>query len=53
MWKYPQKYFMEAITMEFIANLLNNIYTMILGILKNAGVVIEGLPEVLIPVEAE
>ena len=37
--------------MEFIANLLNNIYKMIIGILANAGVSIEGLPEVLIAVE--
>ena len=44
---------MEAITMDFIVNLLNNIYTMILGILANAGVSIEGLPATLIPVEAE
>lgn len=39
--------------MDFFVNLLNNIYAMILGILKNSGVSIEGLPEVLIPVDAE
>ena len=43
--------FMEVTTMEFIANLLNNIYDMILKILANAGVNVEGLPEVLVPVE--
>ena len=35
--------------MDFIKGLLNNIYAMIMGILKNAGVNVEGLPEVLIP----
>ena len=38
--------------MEFIANLLNNIYAMILKILENAGVDVEGMPALLIPVEA-
>ncbi len=37
--------------MDFIINLLNNIYKMILGILKNAKVPTDGLPEVLIPTE--
>ena len=37
--------------MEFIANLLNNIYVMILKILENAGVDVKGLPPFLIPVE--
>ena len=37
--------------MDFIANLLNNIYAFVLGILKNAGVNIDNLPTVLIPVE--
>lgn len=35
--------------MEFITNLLNSIYAFVMGILKNAGVNVEGLPEVLIP----
>lgn len=39
--------------MEFIVNLLNNIYAMIIKILANAQVNVEGLPEVLIPVDAE
>ncbi len=37
--------------MDFIVSLLNNIYVMIINILKNAGVVVDNLPEVLIPVE--
>lgn len=35
--------------MDFLTNLLNNIYKMIISILTNAGVAIEGLPEELIP----
>ena len=35
--------------MDFIVSLLNNIYAFVIGILKNAGVNIDGLPEVLIP----
>ena len=35
--------------MDFIVSLLNNIYAMIINILKNAGVVVDNLPEVLIP----
>ncbi len=35
--------------MEFFTNLLNNIYAFIIGILKNANVPVDGLPEVLIP----
>ncbi len=35
--------------MDFIISLLNNIYAFIIGILKNAEVNVEGLPEVLIP----
>ena len=37
--------------MDFIVGLLNNIYVMIINILKNAGVAVDNLPEVLIPVE--
>lgn len=37
--------------MEFFAKLINNIYAFVIGILKNAGVNVEGLGETLIPVE--
>jgi hypothetical protein len=40
---------MEAITMQFFIDLLNNIYKMILGILENAGVDVSNLPKFIIP----
>ena len=41
--------FTEDIIMAFFANLINNIYAFVIGILKNAGVVVDELPETLIP----
>lgn len=35
--------------MDFIIGLLNNIYAFVLGILKNSGVDVSNLPEVLVP----
>ena len=35
--------------MDFIIDLLNNIYKFVIGILKNSGVNVDGLPEVLVP----
>ena len=35
--------------MAFFASLINNIYAFVIGILKNAGVVVDELPETLIP----
>ena len=49
MWLNTEINFTEDNTLDFIFGLLNNIYAFVIGILKNAGVSVEGLPEVLIP----
>ena len=51
--KVPQElYFTEVKTMDFFANLINNIYTLVIKILESCGIVFDH-PEELIPTDKE